>query len=58
MRHTDFQRLCLAPDGAEVEVVAAGAEEEGEHLDEEHEEHDHPDEGGSGETCHFHAGVE
>ena len=43
----------MAPDGAEVEVVAAGAE--GEHTDE------HAGEsaaGASGESCHFHAGVE
>jgi solute carrier family 39 (zinc transporter), member 1/2/3 len=54
------EMFCLAPDGREVEVLAAAAEEEGhdEHSEEEgHDDHDHAEES-SEENCHFHAGVE
>ncbi|KFY40905.1 hypothetical protein V494_03282, partial [Pseudogymnoascus sp. VKM F-4513 (FW-928)] len=49
------EMFCIAPDGTEVEV--AGAAAEGGHTDEHSEEAGHS-EGASGESCHFHAGVE
>ncbi|KAK3365441.1 hypothetical protein B0H63DRAFT_387792 [Podospora didyma] len=57
----DAQTICLAPNGAEVVVSLASAEDE--HDDHDHDNHDHEEESSeqissTGQNCHYHAGVE